>query len=62
MSTVLTASMPTVFSNLRARMARRALYKRTVKELSELSDQLLSDIGLSRLDIDRVAREAGTRV
>jgi uncharacterized protein YjiS (DUF1127 family) len=50
------------FSGLRARMARRAVYNRTVKELSALPDHLLSDIGVSRLDIDRVARDTARQM
>jgi uncharacterized protein YjiS (DUF1127 family) len=32
-------------------------YLETVKELSQFSDRELSDMGISRYDIDRVARE-----
>ena len=39
-------------------MARRRLYTRTLHELSALSDRDLSDLGMSRADIGRVAREA----
>jgi uncharacterized protein YjiS (DUF1127 family) len=33
-------------------------YNRTVSELSHLSNRELSDLGLSRSDIPRIAREA----
>ncbi len=34
------------------------LYLETRRELSRLSDRDLADVGLSRMDIDSVAREA----
>ncbi len=34
------------------------LYRQTVRELSNLSDRELSDLNISRWDIDRIAREA----
>lgn len=40
------------------RAARRSAYRRTRAELAVLSDRELDDLGLSRWDIDRVAREA----
>ncbi len=33
-------------------------YRTTVKELSNLSDRELTDLGISRWDIDRIARES----
>jgi uncharacterized protein YjiS (DUF1127 family) len=33
------------------------LYRQTVRELSELSDRELADLGFARFDIARVARE-----
>jgi len=33
------------------------LYRQTVSELSELSDRELSDLGIARFDIARVARK-----
>lgn len=33
-------------------------YRQTVRELSRLSDRDLADLGISRFDIDSVAREA----
>jgi uncharacterized protein YjiS (DUF1127 family) len=37
---------------------RRSRYKRTFAELSRLSDRELSDIGICRYDIPRIARGA----
>ena len=37
---------------------RQTRYRATVLELESLSDRELMDIGISRWDIDRVAREA----
>jgi uncharacterized protein YjiS (DUF1127 family) len=36
--------------------ARRAIYLKTLRELSALSDRELNDIGISRYDIEDVAR------
>jgi uncharacterized protein YjiS (DUF1127 family) len=33
-------------------------YRETVRELSRLSDRDLADLGISRFDIDAVARDA----
>lgn len=38
--------------------ARRAAYRATVKELRALGDRELDDLGLSRWDIDAVARRS----
>lgn len=40
-----------------AARARRAAYRRTFAELDQLSDRELSDIGIARCDIHRLARE-----
>ena len=45
-------------ARLRDHLARRALYRRTVAELRQLSDRELSDLGLSRSMITRIAYEA----
>lgn len=39
-------------------LRRHRIYSRTLAELSALSDRELADLGLSRFDIRRVAREA----
>jgi len=42
--------------------ARRAAFAQVENELSVLSDRELNDLGLSRYDIPRVAREAAAAV
>lgn len=37
---------------------RRHRYRRVVRELSNLSERELNDIGISRSDIQRIAKEA----
>lgn len=44
-------------ADLRESAARRAIYRRTVEELSKLSDRELNDIGLARANIEDVARD-----
>ncbi len=39
-------------------LAQRRLYATTVRELAALSDRELADLGISRLSISDVAREA----
>jgi uncharacterized protein YjiS (DUF1127 family) len=39
-------------------VARRALYRRTIRELNLLTDRDLADLGVSRWDIPALAREA----
>lgn len=38
--------------------ARRAIFRQTVNELNGLSDRELADLGIHRLDINRIARDA----
>lgn len=45
-------------ARLRAALARRKTYTRTLRELASLNDRELSDIGISRADIRQVAAEA----
>ncbi len=45
------------FNNYKAASARRALYRQTVSELSALSNHDLSDIGISRGQIEDIARQ-----
>lgn len=42
-------------SDIRAKLAQRAAYEQTYKELSSLTDRELADIGLARRDIAEVA-------
>ena len=48
----------TMFSTLRNRYNRWQRYNRTVTELESLSNRDLADLGISRVDIPRLAREA----
>lgn len=45
-------------ANARNHMARRAVYRQTLRELGELSNRELADLGLSRSNIRSVAYEA----
>ncbi len=47
-----------MFETLKSRYAKWQRYSRTVSELEALSNRDLADLGLSRSDIYRVAREA----
>jgi uncharacterized protein YjiS (DUF1127 family) len=47
-----------MFGSLKERLARHRRYNRTIKELLFLSDRELSDLGIHRADIRRIAREA----
>ncbi len=48
----------TFFAGLMASAARRRIYSQTVHELRQLSDRELNDLGIHRLMITSVAREA----
>jgi len=50
------------WQKLRLIMTRRAAYHATMRDLGRLSDHGLRDIGLTRSDIRRVAREARDQV
>ena len=45
-------------ADLRDNMARRSVYRQTMRELNELSDRDLSDLGMCRANIRSVAYEA----
>jgi uncharacterized protein YjiS (DUF1127 family) len=47
-----------MFSTLKNRYSRWQRYNRTVTELESLSNRDLADLGISRSDIPRLAREA----
>jgi len=47
---------------IRERSARRVTFERTLRELSAFSDRDLADLGMSRFDIRRIAREAAGMV
>ncbi|WP_395541974.1 DUF1127 domain-containing protein [Neotabrizicola sp. sgz301269] len=46
------------FAGLGAALARRRAYSRTLTELRQLTDRELADLGISRVSIVDVAREA----
>ena len=58
----LTATIATWIGNARRELneelERRRLYRKTYSELDGLSDRDLRDIGISRLQIDDIARDA----
>jgi uncharacterized protein YjiS (DUF1127 family) len=47
-----------MFEALKTRYSSWKRYNRTVNELSQLSTRELSDLGIARGDIARIAREA----
>lgn len=47
-----------MFTTLKSRYSRWQRYSRTVSELESLSNRDLADLGISRTDIPRLAREA----
>lgn len=49
--------MKTLINNIMEKFEKFKLYRRTHRELSSLTDYELSDIGISRYDIPRIARE-----
>jgi uncharacterized protein YjiS (DUF1127 family) len=52
------AEQPGVFARLRQAVADHRAYLATYDELNALSDRELADLGLSRLNVRDVAREA----
>lgn len=49
---------PGLFAGLRDALARRKVYRETLRELKSLSNRELADLGISRSMITRVAVEA----
>jgi uncharacterized protein YjiS (DUF1127 family) len=47
-----------MFEVLKSRISTWKRYNRTVSELAALSNRELSDLGIARGDINRIAREA----
>lgn len=47
-----------MFESLKSRYASWKRYSRTLQELGSLSNRDLADLGISRADIPRLAREA----
>ena len=58
LSAGISARLTAVVANLKDSMARRAMFKQTVRELSTLSNRELADLGLSRSMIKSIAYEA----
>jgi uncharacterized protein YjiS (DUF1127 family) len=50
--------MITLFSSLVKSLFRESAYQKTLRQLNNMTDRELSDIGIVRSDIDTVAREA----
>ena len=48
-------------ASVKLSLQRRATYQQTLNELNALSDRDLADLGLSRLQIRSIAREAAYR-
>lgn len=46
------------FASISAMLARRRIYDRTIRELSQLTDRELSDLGIARSLIGEIARES----
>ena len=53
-----TSRLGALVANLERRWATYQTYRHTCEELQMLSDRELNDIGVSRWDIRRIAREA----
>ena len=54
----LTSRFDALLIDIRARLARRRVFRQTLAELSVLSDRELADLGLSRSELRRVAWQA----
>ena len=52
------ARISAFFADLSERSARHTTYRKTVSELSELTDRELNDLGISRAMITNIAHEA----
>ncbi len=57
-----TNASPTLFRRFMAFMASYQAFRTTHAELSKLSERELSDIGISRFDVPRVAMEVSDQV
>lgn len=50
-----------MFTSIRRALRDRAKRRQTINELNQLSNRELSDLGISRCDIYRIAHEATSR-
>ncbi|RMD88758.1 MAG: DUF1127 domain-containing protein [Alphaproteobacteria bacterium] len=50
--------MTSLIGRLRENARKRALYRRTVKEIRAMPDTIARDLGLYRGEAERIAREA----
>lgn len=48
----------TLFTSLRDSLRKRAAYRRTLRDLRDLSPRVAADIGLSTAGAERLARKA----
>ena len=53
-----TDRISSVAKSIRLTLARRRMFGQTLRELSALTDRELSDLGMHRADIRRIAAEA----
>lgn len=53
-----TGRVGTLLKTISDYIAHRAVYRQTVNELNALTDKELGDLGIFRLDINRIAQEA----
>jgi uncharacterized protein YjiS (DUF1127 family) len=51
-------ALGSLIDGLRARIERTRVYHRTLAELNALNDRELADIGVSRLELREIARDA----
>ena len=61
LETTLTDRLHHAFAALQRARLRRAAYRQTHEELSQLTDRELNDLGFSRADIPAVARSAAEK-
>lgn len=58
----LAARFSTLVETIRLRAAKRKVFRQTFGELSSLSDRELSDLGLNRSEIRRIAWQAANEI
>lgn len=50
--------MTSILNRLQSARAKRVSYRRTLSELTHMNDASLVDLGLSRVDLPKVAHDA----